>query len=144
MSAEYLHELKAYFDKNAMLRRMNTISLRTRKAVMCLSTRRQATGYAAWFLLRWNVLSDAQQYDFRYFIGHHVLRLPTPSLFCVAVRASARRPVVFYIHNLLQDLADSFTCFTRFRPQDRLLEALAVLHDPQHTDWPFLNHAYDV
>ena len=144
MSAEYLHELKLYFQHSAMLRRMNTISVRTTKAVMCLSTRRQATGYAAWFLLRWNALSENQQHDFRYFIGHHVLRLPTPSLFCVAVRASSRRPVVFYIHDLLQALAVDFHCFTRFRPQDRLLEALAVLHDPKDTDWPFLNQAYDV
>jgi hypothetical protein len=65
-------------------------------------------------------------------------------MFCVAVRASSRRPVVFYVHNLLQDLADSFHCFTRYRPQDRLLEALAVLHDPEHADWSFLNQAYDV
>ena len=144
MSADYLRELKAYFETNAMLRRMNTITHRTRKAVMCLSTRRQSAGYAAWFLLRWNVLSELQQHDFRYFIGHHVLRLPAPSLFCVDVRASARRPVVFYVHNLLQDLAVSFHRFPRVRPQDRLLEALAVLHDPQPPDWPFLNQAYDV
>ena len=90
------------------------------------------------------MLSDLQQHDFRCFIGHHVLRLPTPSLFCVDVRQTSRRPVVFYIHNILQDLADSFTCFTRFRSQDRLLEALAVLHDPENADWPFLNQAYDV
>jgi hypothetical protein len=144
MSADYLRELKTYFEHNAMLRRMNTITHRTRKCVMCLSTRRQAAGYAAWFLLRWNVLSDHQQHDFRCFVVHHVLRLPTPSMFCVGVRHGARRPVVFYVHNLLQDLADICSCFTRYRAQDRLLEALDVLHDPQHTDWPFLNHAYDV
>ena len=144
MSSEFLLELKTYFQNNATLRRMNTIATRTRKCVMCLSSRRQAPGYAAWFLLRWNVLSESQQYDFRYFVGHHVLRLPTPSMFCVGVRLGAKRAVVFYIHDLLQDLANNFTCFTRYRAQDRLLEALDVLHDPQHTDWSFLNHAYDV
>ena len=44
MSADCLRELKAYFETNAMLRRMNTITHRTRKAVMCLSTRRQSAG----------------------------------------------------------------------------------------------------
>ena len=144
MSSDYLHELKTYFQNNATLRRMNTISSRTRKCVMCLSSRRQSTGYAAWFLLRWNVLSETQQHDFRHFIGHHVLRLPAPDMFRVAVRHDAKRAVLFYLHDLLQDLALSFHCFTRVRPQDRLLEALAVLHDPGEHDWPFLNHAYDV
>jgi hypothetical protein len=144
MSSEYLLELKTYFQNNATFRRMNTIATRTRKCVMCLSSRRQAPGYVAWFLLRWNVLSESQQYDFRYFVGHHVLRLPTPSMFCVGVRHGAKLAVVFYIHDLLQDLVNNFTCFNRYRAQDRLLESLNVLHDPQHTDWLFLNHAYDV
>ena len=57
MSSAYLHELKTYFQSNATLRRMNTISSRTRKCVMCLSSRRQSTGYAAWCSLIFTYLS---------------------------------------------------------------------------------------
>ena len=92
-------------------------------------------------VLRWGVLSKAQQDDFTYFIGDRVLRLKAPSLFCVSVRPDAPRVVLFYVRPLLQDLADA--TFERPRACDRLEDALNALHDPQAEHRAFVHHAYD-
>ena len=139
--AACLAELKDYFRTNATLNRMNHPARGHTKCVMCLSNRRQSRGYEAWFLLRWNVLSEHDQYDFRVCMGRQ-LHLQDPSLFRVAVRRGAPRVVIFYIEPLLQTLANDW-----FHPRPahrfRLEDALDILHSPQPADNVFLNQAYN-
>jgi hypothetical protein len=138
--AQSLADLKAYFKTNATLNTMNKTSRGSTKCVMCLSNRQQRRGYEAWFLLRWNVLSEHDQYDFRVFIGRQ-LTLHDPSLFRVGVRVGSPRVVVFYIEPLLQTLANDW-----FHPRPahryRLEDALDILHNPQPADNLFRNLAY--
>ncbi len=142
-SAAWLAELQTYFTKNATLNRMNKVSNRYIKCAMCLSARQQTPGSTEWFLLRYNNLNPDQQEIFRWYIGEKVLRLPAPSMFCVDVLERSKQVVVFYIRSHMQHLADAWFS-TRPRPQDRLEDALNLLHNAQPTDWPFTNQAYDV
>ena len=143
MSAAWLAELQTYFASNATLKRMDKVSNKYVKCAMCLSSRQNTRGSTEWFLLRYNNLSPAQQEAFRWHIGEKVLRLETPSMFCVHVLEHAKQVVVFYIRSHLQKLADAWF-ETRTRPQDRLEDALSLLHNSQPTDWPFTNQAYDL
>ena len=141
--AQYLADLKAHFARNETLRRMDKVSNRYVKCAMCLSSRRNVPGSTAWFLLRWNNLSPLQQDAFLWFVGRDVLRLDAPGLFCVHVRPHSKQVVVFYIRHHLQRLADAWFP-ARPRPEDRLDDALQVLHNAGETDWPFTNQAYDL
>ena len=138
--AQSLADLKAYFKTNAVLNAMNKTARGNTKCVMCLSNRQQRRGYEAWFLLRWNILSEHDQYDFRVFVGRQ-LSLQDPSLFRVAVRQGSPRVVIFYIEPLLQTLANDW-----FHPRPahryRLEDALDILHNPQPADNLFRNQAY--
>jgi len=141
--AQYLADLQAHFANNATLNRMNKVSNRYIKCAMCLSSRQHTPGTAEWFLLRWNNLSEAQQEAFRWHIGEKVLRLPSPSMFCVDVLEGSRLVVIFYLRDHMQKLADAWFEH-RPRDKDRLEDALNLLHNAKHTDWPFTNKAYDV
>ena len=138
---QYLAELKAYFKDNVTLNRMNKTERGNTKCVMCLSNRQQVRGYEAWFLLRWDVLNDTQQYDFRCFVGR-MLNLDPPSLFFVDVRRGSPRVVIFYIQPLLQTLAEKWF-YPRPAHRYRLEDALNVLHDPQPADNLLINQAYN-
>jgi hypothetical protein len=110
---------------------------------MCLSSRQNIPGSTQWFLLRYNNLSPVQQELFRWYIAEKVLRLEAPSMFCVHVLEQSKQVVVFYIRSHLQKLADQWF-HHRPRPEDRLEDALNVLHNAQQTDWPFTNQVYDL
>ncbi len=143
MLADWLAELKTYFESNATLKRMNKVTNNYVKCAMCLRSGPNMRGSTEWFLLRYNNLSDTQQEAFRWYIGEKVLLLPAPSMFCVDVLLGSKQVVIFYIHSELQKLADAWF-HERPLPQWRLEDALALLHNAQPTDWPFTNKAYDL
>ena len=136
-----LQELMSFFEAVSAARTELVamgVQIKTTKCVMHLQKKDEA-----FFLPRWNAMTDAEKLQFRKFIGSDLLRLTVPAQLVVDVREGTERVVVFYIHNLLEALVDGkHSGFYSGAAADRMRDAIDALHSPAFQHLRFLKVAY--
>jgi hypothetical protein len=146
LSLEARRSLEKYFtDNNGEIKKMNKVTLHSRKCVMALRSSDSDTGSAEWFIRLWDSMLHIHKKAFETNI--ELKYSFNPDDFHVSWSMFGQNPIIFYLKSVLEPLV--FKYFQSPEIPNPWREAIDLLHNthnptkkPQYVD--FLREVFDV